>query len=879
MVYLQTFAIPANPNPVTVPQPNGEEVTLIMRGDEFINWAETLDGYTLLVNSEFFWSYAQHDASGDLEPSSHIATEIENRSPEVIAWLQTIRPGLFYSEEQVYYYMQLREIMEMEMEKRGDTRVSGDYKLLVILSQFPEGVFMSQNYPARPMTKTPEDFDLLLNQIKYTNAAGVTGSMKDYYLENSYNKLDVQCSIVGPYTLPNPAQYYAYTPSPNVNPNYRFFAQHSIMAAHEDGVDFSEFDINGNKRIPSIYMIYAGHDASNGCSNCIWAHKSEFYPALNLGGFIFTVYACSSELEGSNMAGIGTICHEFGHAIGAPDFYDTNYATGGQFDGTGNWDVMAHGSSNNNSHSPATHNPRTKVETYRWATATELTTPQKVTIPIGRIYENAYFKINTPVSGQYFIIENKMRAGFDSHIPGENLLIYRCTEPYTQSNGNQTSPQRFYPVAANAPVAVPAAGANTKSQYGNINSSSAPWPGSGNKTAFTNTTIPGMITWDHQPVNKPITNIQVHGDYITFDFMGGGPKSNFHVFLPSFYGCVITPRSGSTSPVNSEGDFSFTVDLLPSHNKSTLKITANNVELTPSGNIYTIADIKEDKIVRIEGLQFNTFPITATVGSNGMITPAGTTQVNHGGIQTYEIRADNGCSIDQVLIDGIAVENITGNIYSYTFKNVLEAHTIHATFKLGGKYTIEVSRDNISFETYAGIPSTIEEVTISSEDIVTYISIASLSPYFIISNNGDRWYSTLMIQRSQLPYKLLVRFYPLWWGDETVVESKLTFKSTEAYNEIALHGVSNLGINDQDNDHGIVIYPNPTTGILEIAGQARNDVRNVEVFDVYGRKVLSHHLITSSSNHLINISHLSSGMYFIQVTTEAGTITKKVIKE
>jgi len=106
----------------------------------------------------------------------------------------------------------------------------------------------------------------------------------------------------------------------------------------------------------------------------------------------------------------------------------------------------------------------------------------------------------------------------------------------------------------------------------------------------------------------------------------------------------------------------------------------------------------------------------------------------------------------------------------------------------------------------------------------------------------------------------------------------LTFKSTQAYNEIDLHGVSNIGINDQ-NDQGIMIYPNPTTGILEIAGQARNDVRNVEVFDVYGRKVLSHHLITSSSNHLINISHLSSGMYFIQVTTEAGTITKKVIKE
>ena len=818
VVYLQAFAIPANPDPVTVPQPNGEEVTLIMQGDEFINWAVTLDGYTLLINSEFFWSYAQLDASGDLKPSAHIATEIENRSPEVIAWLQTIKPGLFYSEEQVYHYMQLREIFEMEMEKGEFTRATGNYKLLVILSQFPEGVFMGTNYNARPMTKTPDDFELLLNQIKYTNAAGVVGSMKDYYLETSYNKLDVQCSIVGPYTLPNPAQFYAYEPSPGVDSNYVVFARHSLTEAYNNGVDFSQFVTTGNT-IPSVYMIYAGHDKSNGCSNCIWAHAQQGF-SYNYQGFLFRAYACSSEMSGaagSTMAGIGTICHEFGHALGVPDFYDTNYATGGDYDGTGYWDVMASGAHLNNGHTPSTHNPRSKVETLKWATAHELTTPQKVTIPVGRVYENAYFKINTPVSGQYFIIENKKKEGFDAYVYGENLLIYRCTEPYTQQSGNQTSPQRFYPVAANAPVAVPAWGANAKSQYGNINSSSTPWPGTLNKTAFTNTTIPGMITWDGQPVNKPISNIQVHGDYITFDFMGGGgTKSDFHVFLPAFYGCVVAPQSSSTLPVKSGENFSFTVNLLPSHNKSELKVTANNVELTPSGNVYTISNVLEDKIVRIEGLAFNTFPITATATANGTITPAGVTQVNDGGVQTFEIRANNGCSIDQVLIDGVDVGNITGTTYSYTFINVVAPRTIHAIFKLGGQYTIDVSRDSVSFETYAGIPSITEEVTVSSPDVITYITVASTSAYFQVSSNGTSWLPSLLIQRAQLPYKLYIRFYPRWWGDDGVFDNIITLKSIEAYNDIKCHGVSNLGINDQDNDHGIVIYPNPTTGELRI---------------------------------------------------------------
>ena len=859
MVCLQTFAVPANPNPVTVPQPNGEEVTLIMQGDEFINWAVTLDGYTLLVNSEFYWSYAQLNANGDLEPSAFIATEIEHRSPEVLAWLQTINTGLFYSKEQVYYYMQLREIIDKENQTREFTKTTGEYKLLVILAQFPD----------RLTRKTHKEFDLLLNQINYTNER-VTGSMKDYYLETSYNKLDVQCSIVGPYTLPNNAAYYIERTTT--------FARNSVVAAFEAGVDFSQFATKGDT-IPSIYIIYAGHDRSNGCQTCIWAHAQQNFRYRPAGaGVYIQAYACSSELEGaagSGMAGIGTICHEFGHALGAPDFYDTDYEDGGQYDGTGNWDVMASGSHLNNSNTPATHNPRTKVDTYKWATAIELNTPQKVTVPVGRIYENAYYKINTPTSGEYFIIENKMRAGSDGNIPGANLLIYRGTEPFVlnHNDGNVTSPQRFYPVSANAPVAIPAPGASSRSQYGSINSAACPWPGTSRKTTFDNTTIPAMITWSNQPVNKPITNIEVHGDYITFDFMGGGAKSNFHVFLPAYYGCMVTPQSGSTSPVNAGSSFSFKVDLLPSHDKSELKVTANNVELTPSGNVYTISNIQEDIIVRFTGLAFNTFPIYAASSYNGEISPSGTVQVNHGGIQTFEMRADNGFSIDYVVVDG---DNL-GKITSHTFMDVTSSHYINANFKLGGQYTINVSRDTIYFETYAGTPSQIEEVIISSPDVVSSISVWAPSR-FEISNNGNNWYQEFSIPRTQLPYKLYIRLYPHWWGDGGTFDGDIMLKSTEAFKGIRVHGVSTLGIDDQDNDQSVVIYPNPTTGELRITNYELG-IEGIEIFDVYGKKLLSHHLITSSSNHLINISHLSAGMYFVQVKTETGTITKKVVKE
>jgi hypothetical protein len=83
----------------------------------------------------------------------------------------------------------------------------------------------------------------------------------------------------------------------------------------------------------------------------------------------------------------------------------------------------------------------------------------------------------------------------------------------------------------------------------------------------------------------------------------------------------------------------------------------------------------------------------------------------------------------------------------------------------------------------------------------------------------------------------------------------------------------------------IQLVPNPTTGELRVTSYELQ-VTSIEVFDVYGKKLSSnHHItsssnhhITSSSNHLINISHLQAGVYFVKITTEAGEIIKKVVK-
>ncbi|MDR0207153.1 MAG: T9SS type A sorting domain-containing protein [Bacteroidales bacterium] len=75
----------------------------------------------------------------------------------------------------------------------------------------------------------------------------------------------------------------------------------------------------------------------------------------------------------------------------------------------------------------------------------------------------------------------------------------------------------------------------------------------------------------------------------------------------------------------------------------------------------------------------------------------------------------------------------------------------------------------------------------------------------------------------------------------------------------------------------ITIYPNPTTSELIItSGELKID--KIEVFDIVGKIVSSNHFINTSSLQKINVSNLNSGIYFVKITTNAGEVIKKIIK-
>ena len=87
------------------------------------------------------------------------------------------------------------------------------------------------------------------------------------------------------------------------------------------------------------------------------------------------------------------------------------------------------------------------------------------------------------------------------------------------------------------------------------------------------------------------------------------------------------------------------------------------------------------------------------------------------------------------------------------------------------------------------------------------------------------------------------------------------------------------------------VYPNPTTGVLNLINNEQLTINNVEILDVFGRLISDLRLSdmrypTSNigkseigkSEIQINISHLPAGSYFVKISTDSGVVIQKIMK-
>src|SRR5690606_23265803 len=74
------------------------------------------------------------------------------------------------------------------------------------------------------------------------------------------------------------------------------------------------------------------------------------------------------------------------------------------------------------------------------------------------------------------------------------------------------------------------------------------------------------------------------------------------------------------------------------------------------------------------------------------------------------------------------------------------------------------------------------------------------------------------------------------------------------------------------------IYPNPSSDVINITNASNILLNGVEIIDLNGRVVKSAKF-NGVSEAQVNISDLSAGMYLMNVSSDQGTTTKKIVKK
>ncbi len=501
---ISLFAIPADNHLITKKQSNGKSISFTQKGDEFLSWAESIDGFTLMGNKNGELVYAIINEEGNLVPSEVLATNPEERTIEDKLFLNEIKTNLSFSKSQIAKVNLKREERSKALTSIERAPTTGTPNFLVILVNFSDITFGSSN-----ATTTQ-------NQITQTNytSNGATGSVKDYFFDNSMGVLNATFTVVGPFTLPHNQAYYGAHTSTDYDALPQEMAYDAANLANST-VNFADFDNDNDGIVDMVHIVYAGRGENNGGgNNAVWAHAWVFPSNTTFDGVNLSSYSCSPELNSNlNCDGIGAICHEMGHVLGLPDFYDTDYeSSGGTSINTDTWDVMSSGSYNNDSKTPPYYSAEER-NMLGWLTPNMLTTNNApCTLPAISDSNKAY-KLSLSTN-EFLIFEHRNKKKWDAYTPAKGMLIFHGDQTLINHwiNG-QTNDINVNPSDRGFFI-VPATGDSS-----NISSTSTTFPGYSNVTSFLNTTLKNGTT-----TGKAITNIAYGTDsIITFNYIDDLP--------------------------------------------------------------------------------------------------------------------------------------------------------------------------------------------------------------------------------------------------------------------------------------------------------------------------------------------------------------------
>ena len=464
---VSAWAVMASPEPFEYTKPDGTIVMARMYGDEFHSYIQSLDGELL-----------------------------EGR-------------------------MDAEAMEEGAMLRRAHRAVQGSGSPAFPPKGSPRSLVLLVSFSDLNMGETLQDFRDLLNKSGYSYN-GASGSCRDYYIASSDSIFQPQFDCFGPFKLEHTMEYYGGNSGNSNSQHAAQMVAEACQKAHAAGVNFKDYDINNDGQLDNVFIFFAGHnEAEGGGEKTIWPHASNIsYLNVRLDDVLVTSYACTSEYKnatGSTRCGIGTFCHEFGHVIGQPDFYDTKY----NYYTVANWDIMSSGSYNNGGNTPPTFSAFERM--YEgWLVPTQLLIPGQYTLHAVPFQKEVFLIADkthnlsgtSPNPNEFFLLEYRSSDDiWDRYLPGHGMLVWHVD--YSASAWNNNTPNNG-PTLMRMHLEEANGVGWKKRQQGENGRSSDPYPGTANVTSF----IPTMHNGTQ--LEQPVFNITEGNGVIGFTFIGQG---------------------------------------------------------------------------------------------------------------------------------------------------------------------------------------------------------------------------------------------------------------------------------------------------------------------------------------------------------------------
>lgn len=543
---------------LTHQQPDGTKLTINVVGNGRYNLYSTTDGHAVLPAADGHYYYATLQ-NGNLMPSQRLATNQMAAQTKTTA-LQPVK-SLLTTEQAAEVMEQCcpatpllhHEVSGVSTQSiststadglgkygtsaNGIVKSIGTVTLPVVMVDFADVTFQD--------TITTEKVTRFFNEKGYRDEPAARGSVRDYFVAQSNGLFQPTFKVVAHVKLANPRAYYGKDGSNgSIDPNLNTFVREALAEASKT-VDFTEFCTEGTTNVPIVAFMFAGPGEQSAFednyTDYIWAKFSETSFSVNDGKARVNSYFVGNELVQNygknendivsrNMEGIALFAHEFTHALGLPDFYNTQALT--QNIVMGYWDLLDYGQYYQNGYRPVEYSAYERSY-MGWLNVEELNDEARFAQlgaldgSHGNDLPRAYVLRNPNNAKEYYLLENRNKNTWHTSTMGQGMYITHVDYDATAWRNNRVNVDANHPRMQFVPADNVKEGTKTSADmplsklFEGYRNDLYPCTLNGVlHDSFTDDTTPAATLFTGGKLSRPIYNIAIDADgVVSFSYL------------------------------------------------------------------------------------------------------------------------------------------------------------------------------------------------------------------------------------------------------------------------------------------------------------------------------------------------------------------------